>query len=231
MQSELPKILHLIDGKPLIQFPLNTLNSLRLSQLITVIKHKADLVLPYVSPLSNIAYQGDEYGTAKAVEAALPDLQKNIDTVMEVNGDDSMFYEKNTFIDVLKKHEGEKNVITFITLLKNNPTGYGRVIYDKHGNFQKIVEEKDATEKQKTLKEVNDGVYIFNKTFLMANLEKLKPSKITGEYYLTDLINVALKQNKRVGTFLMENSTEFFGISTQKDVRQANEYFSQLKTL
>jgi bifunctional UDP-N-acetylglucosamine pyrophosphorylase/glucosamine-1-phosphate N-acetyltransferase len=231
MKSELPKILHLIDGKPLIQFPLETLRSLKLAQLITVIKHKADLILPLVKPYADVAYQGDDYGTGKAVEAALPVLQKNIDTIMVVNGDDSMFYGKDTFRNVLTKHKEEKNVITFITLLKDDPTGYGRVIYDKFGNFKKIVEEKDATVSQKKIQEVNDGVYIFDKTFLLANIEKLKPSKVTGEYYLTDLINVALKKNKRIGTHLLENSSEFFGISTKKDVHRANEFFVNQRSL
>jgi bifunctional UDP-N-acetylglucosamine pyrophosphorylase/glucosamine-1-phosphate N-acetyltransferase len=228
MKSELPKILHLIDGKPLILFPLETLKPLDLSQMITVVKHKADLVLPVIYPLSEIAYQGAQYGTAKAVEAALPIVDKNIDTIMVINGDDSMFYTKDTFKAVLKKHKKERNTITFITLLKDDPRGYGRVIYDKFGNFKKIVEEKDATEKQRNIKEVNDGVYIFDKTFLLATIEKVKPSKITGEYYLTDLINVALKNKKRVNTYLLKDDSEFFGISTKEDIKKAISFHTQL---
>ncbi|MBI3887777.1 NTP transferase domain-containing protein [Candidatus Microgenomates bacterium] len=96
MKSELPKVLHTIHGKPLIVFPLQTLQSLGIPQTITVVKHQADLVLPVVIKYSQLAYQGDEYGTAKAIEAALPIVHKKIDTIMVVNGDDSMFYEAKT---------------------------------------------------------------------------------------------------------------------------------------
>jgi bifunctional UDP-N-acetylglucosamine pyrophosphorylase/glucosamine-1-phosphate N-acetyltransferase len=230
MNSELPKILHLINGKPLILFPLETLQSLGLSQTITVVKHKADLVLPIVRPYSQIAYQGEEYGTAKAVEFALPKINSDIDTVMVINGDDSMFYEEVTFRNILNQHNTEKNTITFITLLKNNPTGYGRVIYNKFGNFKKIVEEKDATENEKKINEVNDGVYIFDRTFLAANIQKIKPSKTTGEYYLTDLINISLKLKKKIGTYLLPNNSEFFGVSTQEDIETANYLYRENQT-
>jgi bifunctional N-acetylglucosamine-1-phosphate-uridyltransferase/glucosamine-1-phosphate-acetyltransferase GlmU-like protein len=229
MQSELPKILHAINGKPLILYPLHTLQSLNLMQIITVVKHKAELVLPFVRPYADIAYQGDEYGTAKAVEAAVPHFGKNASIIMVVNGDDSMFYEADTFREVLAKHQRENNAITFITLLKENPTGYGRVLYDKFGNFKKIVEEKDATLNQKKIKEVNDGVYVFDKSFLTQFIGHVKPSETTGEYYLTDLINFALKHDKRIGTYLLSNSIEFYGISTQQDVQRANQLYAAVK--
>ena len=231
MKSELPKVLHEINGKPLIIFSLQTLQSLKLSQFISVVKHRADLVVPVIKSYSDVAFQGDEYGTAKAVEASLPKLNDDIDTVMVINGDDSMFYSKKTFEEVLKKHQDEKNTITFITLLKENPTGYGRVVYDKTGNFQKIVEQKDATDEQKEIKEVNDGVYIFNRKFLEEKIANLAPSPVTGEYYLTDLINVAIEHNKKVGTYLLPNSLEFFGVSTQQDIQQANQLYSSVKNI
>lgn len=231
MKSDLPKVLHEINGKPLIIFSLQTLQSLNLSQFVSVVKHRADLVVPVIKSYSDVAYQGEEYGTAKAVEASLPKLNKDIDTVMVINGDDSMFYSKKTFEEVLKKHNDEQNTITFITLLKENPTGYGRIVYDKAGNFQKIVEQKDATDEQKEIKEVNDGVYIFDRAFLEENIKALAPSPVTGEYYLTDLINVAISKNKKVGTYLLPNSSEFFGVSTQQDVQQANQLYASIKNI
>lgn len=231
MQSDLPKVLHLVNDEPLIVMPLRTLTSIKLSQLITVVKHQAELVAPVAKQFADIAYQGEAYGTAKAVEGALPVLNDNIDTVMVVNGDDSMFYEAKTFKKVLQKHTKEKNTITFITLLKQNPTGFGRVIYDKNGTFKKIVEEKDATIKERKVQEVNDGVYIFDRKFLEENLSKVIPSEVTGEYYLTDLINTALEQKKGIGTYLLENNLEFYGISTQQDVQGANVRYATVKNI
>lgn len=231
MKSDLPKVLHLVNDEPLLVMPLRTLTSIKLSQIITIVKHQAELVAPVAKPYADIAYQGEAYGTAKAAEACLPVLNPEIDTVMIVNGDDSMFYEAKTFKDVLAKHKKENNTITFITLLKKNPTGLGRVIYDKEGNFKKIVEEKDATVREKKVNEVNDGVYVFDRKFFDEHISEVVPSEVTGEYYLTDLINMALEQDKKVGTFLLENSLEFYGISTQADVAQANELYSNVKNI
>lgn len=229
MKSDLPKVLHQVNNEPLLVLPLRTLTSIKMHQLITIVKHQAELVAPVAKPFADIAYQGEAYGTAKAAEAAVPVLNDEINTVMIVNGDDSMFYEAKTFKDVLKKHEKEKNTITFITLLKNNPTGFGRVIYNKKGKFQKIVEEKDATIREKKVNEVNDGVYIFDRKFFDENIGKVIPSETTGEYYLTDLVNMAMDQKKKVGTYLLENNLEFYGISTQEDVAAANALYSNVK--
>ena len=223
MKSDLPKVLHLVNDEPLLVMPLRTLTSIKLSQIITVVKHQAELVAPVAKPFADIAYQGEAYGTAKAAESAIPVINQDIDTVMVVNGDDSMFYEAKTFKDVLAKHKREKNTITFITLLKKNPTGFGRVIYDKAGNFQKIVEEKDATIREKKVNEVNDGVYIFDRKFLEENIGQVVPSEVTGEYYLTDLINMALENEKKVGTFLLENSIEFMEKHEAKGLLQKRD--------
>lgn len=231
MKSDLPKVLHMVNDEPLLVMPLRTLTSIKMSQIITVVKHQAELVAPVAKPFSDIAYQGEAYGTAKAVEGAIPVINQDIDTVMVVNGDDSMFYESKTFKDVLKRHTKDNNTITFITLLKKSPTGFGRVIYDKNGNFKKIVEEKDATIREKKVNEVNDGVYIFDRKFLEETIGQVVPSEVTGEYYLTDLVNMALENGKRVGTFLLENSHEFYGISTQADVQAANELYANVKNV
>jgi bifunctional UDP-N-acetylglucosamine pyrophosphorylase/glucosamine-1-phosphate N-acetyltransferase len=231
MKSDLPKVLHLVNDEPLLVLPLRTLTSIKMSQIVTIVKHQAELVAPIAKPFSDIAYQGEAYGTAKAAEAVLPVLNEDIDTVMIVNGDDSMFYEAKTFKSVLKRHKTDNNTITFITLLKKNPTGFGRVIYDKQGNFQKIVEEKDATISQKKVNEVNDGVYIFDRKFFETFIGQVTPSPVTGEYYLTDLVNMALDNGKKVGTYLLENSLEFYGISTQADVQAANELYSNVKNV
>lgn len=231
MKSDLPKVLHLINGEPMLVKPLQTLTSIKLSQIITVVKHQAELVSPVAKPYSDIAYQGEAYGTAKAVEGAIPVINSEIDTVMVVNGDDSMFYEAKTFKEIIRKHTKENNVITLVTVFRNDPTGLGRIIYDKEGSFKKIVEEKDATIREKRVKEINAGFYVFNRKFLEDNIANVIPSEVTGEYYLPALINMALEENKKVGTFLLEDSLEFFGVSTQADVAKANELYSNIKSI
>lgn len=228
MKSDLPKVLHTVNGKTLLSLVLEKIEKLHVGKIITIVKHQKELIIPSLPEYSYFAEQGEEYGTAKAVEAALPFLPINAKHIMVINGDDSMFYSLDTFKCVMQKHLDTKSDITFITLTKENPTGYGRVVYDKRGKFKEIVEEKDATDEIRMIKEVNDGVYIFKKDFLLKNITSITPSTTTGEYYLTDLISLAVSQNKKVSTSLLADSTEFFGISTQDDVRLANELSQQI---
>lgn len=228
MKSELPKVLHQVNGQPLITMVLEKINKLEVGKIITILKHQKDIILPYIPEYSYFAEQGEEYGTAKAVEAAIPYLPVHSDHVMVINGDDSMFYSIQTFQNVMQKHIDTNSDITFITLIKDNPTGFGRVVYNEKGEFQQIIEEKDASDEIRLINEVNDGVYIFKKDFLLENITSISPSRTTGEYYLTDLIGLAVSQGKKVSTSLLQDSTEFFGISTQEDVKRANELSIQI---
>ncbi len=231
MKSDLPKVLHEIDGEPMLVKPLRMLTSLKFGQIVTVVNHGAELVAPVAEPYSTIARQGEAYGTAKAVEAAIPVLNPDVENVLVVNGDDSMFYEAKTFKDVLSKHKREHNKVTIVTVLKQDPTGFGRIVYDAHGDFEKIVEEKDATVKERHVKEVNTGFYVFDREFLQTNLPNVVPSEVTQEYYLPAVINMALEEDKKVGTHLLEDALQFFGVSTQADVARANELYSEVKNV
>jgi bifunctional UDP-N-acetylglucosamine pyrophosphorylase/glucosamine-1-phosphate N-acetyltransferase len=222
MKSKTPKVLSKVNGMPLILYPIQNLKSIGVGQIITVVKYKKREVLNVLDGLSDFAIQKNKYGTAIAVESSLYKVRNDISHIMVINGDDSIFYTNETFNNVVKKHKSTGSTITFISVKKDNPKGFGRVVYDENGNFKKIVEEKDASVKEKKIKEVNDGVYLFEKNFLLDNITKIKKSETTGEYYLTSIIEIAIKKNLKVSTYLLEDSNEFFGISTKEDLIAAN---------
>jgi bifunctional UDP-N-acetylglucosamine pyrophosphorylase/glucosamine-1-phosphate N-acetyltransferase len=118
------------------------------------------------------------------------------------------------------KHIGKANTITFVSLKLENPFGLGRVIRE-NGEVVDIIEEKDADSTQKAIKEINDGIYIINRSWLELNLPALKKSKV-GEYYLVDLVKAAVSQGKKVGTFKLEDTSEWCGVNTPEELDEAD---------
>jgi bifunctional UDP-N-acetylglucosamine pyrophosphorylase/glucosamine-1-phosphate N-acetyltransferase len=140
-----------------------------------------------------------------------------------LNGDDSAFYLPETIRDVIAKHEREGAILTFVSLMKENPSGLGRVIRDEKGNLVGIIEEKEATDIQRRIKEVNDGLYVFDKDWLANNLPKVTKSPVSGEYYLVDLVAIALSGEDKVVCYQLKDNNEWFGINTREELAAADK--------
>jgi bifunctional UDP-N-acetylglucosamine pyrophosphorylase/glucosamine-1-phosphate N-acetyltransferase len=151
----------------------------------------------------------------------LKKVPKNIKIVIVLNGDDSAFYKDETIKDVIKTHIRKKAVVTFVSLMKENPEGLGRVIRDKKGNLEAVVEEKEATARQKKVKEVNDGLYVFNRIWLSRNLSRIKKSR-AGEYYIVDLVKIALRQGRNVEVYKLKDVKQWQGVNNQKELEEAD---------
>lgn len=223
MDSNLPKVMHQVGTKPLIVRTLDTVVKTKPTQIITVVLEKQLSEISKVSgTITTFVTQKESKGTADATKVALSKLKRDIKDVCIMYGDDSIFYKPETIKEVLKKHLAEKNVITFVSLLVENPKGLGRVARSG-GKLEAIIEEKDATKSQKQIKEVNDGLYFIKRDWLEQNLKNILPSKVTGEYYITDLITLALNQGKAVNTYLLKDVEEWHGINTPEDLESANK--------
>jgi len=120
-------------------------------------------------------------------------------------------------------HESDKAVLTFISLIQDNPAGLGRVVRDKNGNLLGTVEEKNATEDQKKIKEVNDGLYVFNYKWLRKHIFDVKKNDAAKEYYLPDLIEIALKNNEKVSVYRLPDCTEWQGINNPEQLAEAEK--------
>jgi bifunctional UDP-N-acetylglucosamine pyrophosphorylase/glucosamine-1-phosphate N-acetyltransferase len=114
----------------------------------------------------------------------------------------------------LKLHEEQKAAATVLTVKQENPFGYGRIIRDREGNVLRIVEEKDANESEKAVKEVNSGTYCFDSNLLFEAINEVKSENVQGEYYLTDVLEILKNKGQKVSAFMTENPMEVMGVNT-----------------
>lgn len=226
MKSSLPKVLHLVLGKPMIYYAVNAALGLKPFEIIPVISWKKELVEDYLlnafGPLFNFAYQKTPLGTADAVKSALSCVSENIDTIIVMSGDVPLVTSEILF----KLIEQHKTPFTITTMHLDNPAGYGRIVR-KSGNITKIVEEKDASAEEKTISEVNAGLYCFDKKFLKKYINSIKPNSITKEFYLTELVNIAVNEGVEISSFFAEDPQTFLGINTRIELANITEILQQ----
>ncbi len=222
MNSTLPKVLHRVGSVTMLERTVKLLKSINPTQTIVVCNKENILSIQKV--LGNqvsYATQTRSNGTADAVSTAINAENLTENTIGIFYGDDTSLYKAETIKKVYSKHLKSNAAITFITVIKQDPTGLGRIVR-KNSKVLAIVEEKDANESQLKIKEVSDGVYFFQKKWLVENVSSLTPSKATGELYLTDLIELAISQNQKVETYTLEDSSQWQGINSPIELAQAN---------
>lgn len=221
MNSDFPKVLSEIAGRPLISYTLENLRKARLKNIVLVVGFEKEKVIKETQGAVSYTYQEELLGTAHATEKGLTKVPDNIKTIIVLNGDDSAFYKPETINDVISTHLRSKSVLSFVSLISGSPEGLGRVVRDKNGQLETIIEEKVATEQEKKIKEVNDGLYVFDKNWLKENLKKIKKSP-QGEYYLVDLVGIALKENLKVNCYRLKNNSEWQGVNTPEQLEEAD---------
>ena len=225
MGSDRPKVLHELAGKPMLFYTLEKLNNAGIGKIIVVIGYKGNEVREAIdngiSFSNNIEYreQPEQKGTGDAVRCGIRDL-KGAKNILVVNGDDSAFYNEDTVKKVLDNHKESDAAITFVSIVKQDPTGFGRIIR-AGGKVKNIVEEKDVNMGQRQIKEVNAGFYVFNFSWLKENIEKIKLSK-TGEYYIVDLVKIAVENGDKVKVYKLENESEWYGVNTKDQLMTAD---------
>ena len=221
MHSEKPKVLHTLAGRPMIAYTLSNLRQAGLGHIVVVVGYKKDEVIRVVKGAVDFAEQPEPLGTGDAAAKGLIRIDPSIKTVVVLNGDDSAFYTPTVINDILKTHQTSGAVLTFVSLIKADPLGLGRVIRNSKGNLVDIIEENDLTEEQKQIKEINDGLYVFNRDWLAKNLSKIKKSG-SGEYYIVDLIKIALHAEKRMAVYKLRDNALWQGINTPEQLAEAD---------
>lgn len=227
MKSDLSKVLHPIAGKPMLSRTISMLLKVGPSQIVIVSSpNNFEKIKRSFNKKADIAIQDLPLGTADAAKSGLNSVYQNLQTVAVVYGDDTAFYHPQTISGVFAAHLAKHATVTFVTVTKENPQGLGRIVR-KNNKLVAIVEEKDATGAQKQIKEVNDGVYFFNKTWLEKNITKISPSRVTGELYLTDLIAFALTHGEKVETYHLQDASQWHPINTPEELEAANQKFDK----
>jgi bifunctional UDP-N-acetylglucosamine pyrophosphorylase/glucosamine-1-phosphate N-acetyltransferase len=212
MRSTLTKVLHPICGKPMLFYVLKLVEKLNVLKTIVVVgRQKERVVNQFKNWNVTFVDQDKQLGTADAVmraEGALHDLDAD---VLILAGDTPLL-DYTTIRRMLKLHAEEKSDITLLTTELENPTGYGRILR-VNGTIEGIVEEKDATEKERRIKEVNAGVYLFRKEGLFDTLKKIRPDNIQGEYYLTDVVRIIQGEKGSIHSVKADDWREVTGIN------------------
>lgn len=212
MKSNKSKLVHKIYGKELVKRVVETANKADIGEVITVVGHKKEQVQLVLGDSVEYAYQEEMLGTGHAVLQAEKYLKDKSGKVVVLNGDVPII-RPETIKSLVQKSIDNKEYATLLTAIYNNPTGYGRIIRDEGGNIEAIVEEKDATEEQKKLKEINAGIYCFDIQELLKALKELKPNNSQGELYLTDVVGIMNRKGLKTGAVIVKDNTEILGVN------------------
>ncbi len=222
MKSSTPKVLHTLLGEPLVSHVLNSLLPLGASQNILVIGPHSVSIRDHLREHSvTYAVQEEPRGTGDALKAGLKVLRETEGTVLVLNGD-APLVTAETLSRFLDLHRASGDSISLLTFHASNPFSYGRILRTD-GQVAAIVEERDATDEQKRIREVNSGVYAFERPALHL-LDDISENASKGEYYLTDVVALAAKRGYSVGAHLLGDEIEFTGINTREDLAAAGEH-------
>jgi UDP-N-acetylglucosamine diphosphorylase/glucosamine-1-phosphate N-acetyltransferase len=225
MKSDEPKALVKLKNKPLIQHLLDTISTLHLPiQPIIVVGHMKERIKEVLGNNYLYAEQDKPLGTGHAVASAKNSVHPSHKTVLVLSSDQPLI-SKETIERLLKKHEEEKPTITIATVLvpdfeewRSGLRHFGRIIREVRGQVIDIVEFKDATEKEKLIKELNSAVYAFDSDWIWENIGLIKNENKNGEYYLTDLIKIARDQNKKIEAIPVANIIEGLQPNTKEEL-------------
>ena len=223
MRSDIPKVLHEVNFKPLVKWVLDATNDAE--KQIVIIGHMAEKVKERLGESVSYAMQEQQLGTGHAVMQAREYLEglDGIDGSVVVISGDTPLITKETLEAAFAYHKSSNNTATVLTSHVENPAGYGRVIRNFSGNVTKIVEHKDANADELIITEINSGIYFFDIASLLSTLDKITSNNAQGEYYLTDTIEILISENKKVGAFIVGDNNEILGINDRIQLAQASE--------
>jgi len=216
MKSKLPKVLHPVCGKPMLLWVIDTVQDLS-EHVCVVLGHSAEQIRQVLPPHVEVRIQKEQLGTAHAVMSAQDFIDPN-DDVMVLYGDMPLV-KKETLMKVVDQHKNDENYVTIISTTMADPTGYGRIVRDPVGRFLKIVEETEASDQEKMIKEINTGIYVFKGRALLETLPKIKPDNAKGEYYLTDTVCLL----EKVGIHRVDDSNQFLGVNDRVQLALAQK--------
>ena len=223
MKSKKPKALSCVLFKPMIDWVIDAVEQSGIDDTCLVVGHLGEEVEIHVDGRCEIAYQKERLGTGHAVMQAVQYLNHTpAENVLVLNGD-APFIDSATITDSLGLHLAMESAVTVISAKIPNPVGYGRIIRDENGKFIKIVEQRDATDEEKAVNEVNSGAYWFNKKYLLYALTQLKNQNDAKEYYLTDTIEEIQKIGKLASVYMTDNADVVRGANDRVQLLELNE--------
>ena len=224
MRSELPKVLHELEGRPLLGWVLDQALALEPARVIVVVGHRGDDVRSWVQgaypAAGDIRFvtQAEQLGTGHAVLQCVPELEGAPGPVVVLYGDMPLL-QVASLVELCATQTRFGAAI--LTAEPSEPRGFGRIVRDDRGQFRAIVEEKDASDAERAIREVNVGVYAFGAEGLLRSLPRLSNDNAQGEYYLTDVLDLLLGDGESVATVRLADEREAIGINTVEHLEEA----------
>lgn len=223
MKADMPKPLFKVLGEPMLEWVVSACEKSEINDICVVKGFRGEMIDEYLNGRCRTVLQAERLGTGHAVMQAVPFLKEDESGNTLVLNGDAPFIDEETIKNSLAYHCENNNSVTVITADLENPYGYGRIIRTEKG-ISGIVEQKDASEEQRNIKEVNSGAYWFKTADLITLLDKITNNNVQKEYYLTDTISIAISEGKNAGAYKSRNPDIIKGANDRKDLLNLNTY-------
>ena len=220
MRSDLAKVLHRANGRPLIQWMLDLLAPIEIDRIVVVIGHQAEAVRDVLGPEYETALQRDQLGTGHADMVGMEGIELFEGDRVLVSPGDMPLIRTESLQRLFSLHEERRAAATILTVTLDDPPPYGRIIRDDSGDVVQIVEARDATPEQLAIHEVNTSVYVFDGAQLTTALDELRPDNDQGEFYLTDVIGILAGRGLRVAALAAAGPEEGQGVNTIAELEE-----------
>lgn len=226
MKSDLPKVLHEINGRAMVEYVIDAAREAGAEEICLVIGHQAERVKERIGSGVSYVLQKEQMGTGHAVKCALDFIGTEGDTMILCG--DTPIITGRTLKELLAYHRLYDLKATVLSTILEDATGYGRIVRDVSGNFQRIVEQKDATPEEQAIREINSGMYVFRSADLSGSLMQIRNDNAQKEYYLTDTIEIIHNQSRSgegivVGAMTTQRADETRGVNTIEQLAEAAE--------
>lgn len=228
MQSELPKVLHKIAGRPMLAYSLDAAARATGRKPVVVVGYQAEKVKQAAAGAADYVYQRQQLGTAHAVQQAEALLKDRAPYVLVIHADMPMLTAA-TLRRLLAAQQTNAGPMTIVTIVSDNARGFGRIVRNEQNQIREIVEEADASPEQLAICELNAGIYCFSADWLWNALKRVKLSK-KGEYYLTDLVKIAVDDGLTVQTIQLDDPAEAMGVNTREHLAEAEAILLRRKS-
>jgi len=221
MKSALPKVLHLVCGKAILQYVLDVARAVRSLKTCVVIGHEAEKVKAFLPPDAGTVIQKKLLGTADAVKCALP-FFRNTDGYFLILCGDTPLLRKETVAGLVRRHQRTSADVTVLTAIVDDSFGYGRIVRNTRGQMVAIREENDARPAEKKIREINVGVYCFRKRALSSVIHDIGENTRKKEFYLTTIIELLAAKGARIETYAAPDADEGLGVNSREDLAVAD---------
>ena len=229
MKSGLAKVLHCLEGRPLVHYVVECALKAGLRRTVVVVGFQKEKVMEALRDYPvQFAVQSEQNGTGHAVQVALATIPEREGSIVVLAGD-APFLRSSTLSAFVSQHATSGSDCTVLTALVPDPHGYGRIVRDAAGNMSAIVEHDDCTETERRIREVNSGMYCFRLPSLISCARLLTDDNVQGELYLTDIVGIMRSKGMKLGTFTAPDWREMLGINTVEQLKQGGAILDALR--